>query len=213
LADARAGLTRRARGRPKEGEEARFGAREVLLRAGVAGRAEEGFASTGLDEILKRVSIPKGSFYYYFKSKEDFGLALIDRYNDVFARRLSNTYEDPERTPLERLYKFVHDAENGMRRYNFERGCLVGNLGQEMGNLPPSFRARLIDVFEDWQRKTAQCIRNAQLNGELPRELDADLAAQFFWIGWEGAVLRAKLERSATPLRLFADGFFRGLKA
>jgi len=203
---------RRPRGRPRKGDETRFEAREALLRAGVAALTEKGFASTGLEEILKRVSIPKGSFYHYFKNKEDFGLALIDRYNEVFAHRLDKTYQDLEYSPLERLHNFVRDAESGMRRYDFKRGCLVGNLGQEMGSLPPSFRARLIAVFEDWQRKTARCIRSAQEDGELSPDLDADLAAQFFWIGWEGAVLRAKLERSAAPLRLFADGFFRGLE-
>jgi TetR/AcrR family transcriptional repressor of nem operon len=35
--------------------------------------------------------------------------------------------------------------------------------------------------------------------------------AAFFWIGWEGAVLRAKLVASPEPLDIFADGFFAGL--
>jgi TetR/AcrR family transcriptional repressor of nem operon len=36
--------------------------------------------------------------------------------------------------------------------------------------------------------------------------------ATFFWIGWEGAVLRAKLELSARPLDIFSEAFFAGLK-
>ena len=182
------------------------------MRAGVAALTEKGFASTGLEEILKTVSVPKGSFYHYFKSKEDFGLALIDRYHQVFADRLARIFNEPTRSPYQRLQDFVRSAEDGMRRHNFERGCLVGNLGQEMGNLPSSFRARLIKVFEDWQSRTADCIRDAQRDGELSERVDPDQAAEFFWIGWEGAVLRAKLERSAAPLRSFASEFFRGLQ-
>lgn len=203
---------RRPRGRPRKDDDTRSDVRELLLRAGVAALTEKGFAATGLDEILKSVAVPKGSFYHYFKSKEDFGLALIDRYDLAFSHRLDRSFKNIDLSPFERLQDFVYSAEDGMRRYEFSRGCLVGNLGQEMGNLPSSFRARLIEVFEGWQDKMANCIRDAQAHGEISGDRDADLAAAFFWIGWEGAVLRAKLERSAAPLRVFAQEFFRGLR-
>ena len=102
---------------------------------------------------------------------------------------------------------FAVDAETAMERHAFARGCLVGNLGQEMGALPEAFRQQLSDVFADWQHRTAQCLRAAQAAGEIGAHHDADRLAAFFWIGWEGAVLRAKLERSGAPLRTFAEGF------
>jgi len=43
-------------------------------------------------------------------------------------------------------------------------------------------------------------------------DIDVEKMAAFFWIGWEGAVLRAKLERSAKPLDIFTQGFFTGLQ-
>ena len=94
-----------------------------------------------------------------------------------------------------------------MAKYGFRRGCLVGNLGQEMSALPESFRARLIAVFEDWQQRTALCLQAAQQQGELSVTADTDALAAFFWTGWEGAVLRAKLELQAAPLQRFAAGF------
>ena len=179
------------------------------MRAGVAVLTEKGFSAVGLDEILSSVAVPKGSFYFYFDSKTAFGLALVDAYADFFARKLDRWFLDETRAPLHRLYDFVADAREGMRRHEFRRGCLVGNLGQEMGALPEEFRDRLSDVFRDWEARTARCLRAAQTAGEIAPGLDCDRLASFFWIGWEGAVLRAKLERSASALDEFSDGFFR----
>jgi TetR/AcrR family transcriptional repressor of nem operon len=195
------------RGRPPKTPSAQVETREILLRAGVAMLTEKGFSSTGLDEILQSVAVPKGSFYYYFDSKEAFGAELIKHYADYLARRLDRFFSNKARRPLDQLKDFIADAEAGMVRYAYRRGCLVGNLGQEMGALPKSYRQLLTRVFHDWQRRTSACLRAAQLNGEIRPQLNCDELAAFFWIGWEGAIMRAKLERNAQPLRTFAGGF------
>lgn len=198
----------RRRGRPRVAADDQA-ARRALLRAGLVYLTERGYCSVGLDEILRASGVAKGSFYYHFGSKAAFGSALIDAYHDYFSAKLASWFERHELTPLDRLRGFVADAEAGMAQYGFRRGCLIGNLGQEMAALPKQFRTRLIYVLEDWQRRTAVCMRLAQEMGQIPAHLDPDGLAAFFWIGWEGAVLRAKLERKAEPLRQFADGFLR----
>ena len=202
----------RRRGRPPKSRDDLVGTRDLLLRAGLEVLTEKGFSASGLDEILGRAGVPKGSFYHYFDSKEAYGLALIERYADFFARKLNGHLRNPSLAPLARLHAFVDDAKDGMARHGFCRGCLIGNLGQEMGALPESFRLKLWETFEDWQDRFSACLMEAQEKGELaPDESPHELAA-FFWIGWEGAVLRAKLERSARPLDLFAGFFFARLK-
>lgn len=201
----------RRRGRPPRQRENLIETRELLLRAGLEVLTEKGFSATGIEEILGRVGVPKGSFYHYFGSKEVFGLDLIERYGVFFARKLDRHLGNPSLSPLSRMRAFVADATDGMARHEFRRGCLIGNLGQEMGALPESFRARLKETFEDWQARFAACLREAQKAGEVAPEADAERLAVVFWIGWEGAVLRAKLERSAKPLELFADFFFASL--
>ena len=203
--------TPRRRGRPPKRPEQSLQTRELLLRAGLEVLTEKGFSATGIDEILKRVGVPKGSFYHYFDSKEAFGTELIERYASYFAFKLESHFADVSTAPMARLKAFVADARGGMARHEFRRGCLIGNLGQEMGALPGSFRTRLTAVFRDWQQRLAACLRDAQRVGEISSAVDCDLAAAYFWIGWEGAVLRAKLERSAEPLDIFAQGFFAGL--
>ena len=204
---------RRRRGRPPKDQTRPSAPRARLLRAGVAILTEKGFSAVGVEEILESAEIPKGSFYHYFDSKEAFGLELIDAYADYFARKLDRWFDNTDRAPLDRLRDFIADARSGMARHRYRRGCLVGNLGQEMGVLPESFRKRLAAVFRDWEARTSRCLRSAQEAGEIPAGIDCEGLAQFFWTGWEGAVLRAKLEQRPDALDVFAEGFFAMIRA
>ncbi|MDD3517702.1 MAG: TetR/AcrR family transcriptional regulator [Chromatiales bacterium] len=203
---------RRRRGRPPKDASDRDDTREALLRAGLEVLTEKGFSATGIDEILRRVSVPKGSFYHYFASKEAFGIELIDRYAAYFAHKLDCILNDASRPPLQRLRAFVADAADSMARHNFRRGCLIGNLGQEMGSLPEHFRARLADVFADWQVRVERCLLAARDAGALSPTADCPQLAAVFWIGWEGAVLRARLERRAEPLVAFGEFFLDAIE-
>lgn len=203
----------RRRGRPPKDQSEPNAPRARLLRTGVAILTEKGFSAVGIDEILDSAEVPKGSFYHYFDSKDAFGLALIDAYAAYFARKLDRWFDAAERAPLDRLRGFIADARSGMARYGYRRGCLVGNLGQEMGALPEPFRKRLAAVFRDWEARTSRCLRAAQETGDIPEGIDCDSLAHFFWIGWEGAVLRAKLEKRPDALDVFAKGFFALIEA
>ena len=202
---------RRGPGRPPRRVDGRLETREALIRRGIEVLTEKGFAATGIDEVLRAVGVPKGSFYHYFESKEAFGHALIDHYAGYFARKLDRCFLDDRVLPLARVQAFVDDACAGMARHGFRRGCLIGNLGQEMAVLPEAYRERLEAVFNDWQARLAACLCAARESGEVAARADCDALAAFFWIGWEGAVLRAKLVRADGPLRHFARHFLDGL--
>lgn len=198
----------RKRGRPPKTDDARRVTRERLVRRGIALLTERGFAATGIDAVLKAEGVPKGSFYHYFASKDDFGRAVIDGYAAYFAAKLDRWLLNEARSPLDRFRDFIADAKSGMTRHAFTRGCLVGNLGQELGGTHDGFRGPLEAVFLDWQTRVEDCLRAAQAAGEIAPDADCAALAAFFWIGWEGAILRAKLVRSTQPLDLFADTFF-----
>lgn len=203
----------RRRGRPPRRPDSAIDTRDLLIRTGLETLTEQGYSATGLDKILKRAGVPKGSFYHYFESKEAFGLQIIDSYGDFFAKKLDHHFSNPALPPLDRLRAFVNDAKSGMARFNYRRGCLIGNLGQEMGSLPESFRQSLIKVFEDWRSRLTTCFSDAQETGDLSHEFEPAQLAASFWIGWEGAVLHAKLEQSAAPLDIFANIFFTSIQS
>ncbi|WP_178116219.1 TetR/AcrR family transcriptional regulator [Pseudomonas sp. LD120] len=199
------------RGRPPKIAREHADTLELLLRCGMEVLTEQGFAATGIDTVLKRVSVPKGSFYHYFDSKEAFGQAVLRRYADYFARKLDRWLLNEAELPLQRLRNFVEDAKSGMTRHKFRRGCLVGNLGQEVVVLPESFRNELEGVLLDWQARLTTCLQEAVNQGQIGENSDCEALAGFFWIGWEGAVLRARLVQDVRPLDVFTNGFIAGI--
>jgi len=195
------------RGRPKRGANANQDTKELLIRSGLELLTEKGFIGTGLDEALKRVGVPKGSFYYYFKNKEAYGLAVLASYHSYFANKLDRHLSNSELQPLERIVSFMEDAKAGMNKFNFSRGCLVGNLGQEVNLLPDSYRSEITSIFANWESRIEQCLRDAVTHQQISENSDCARLAKIFWSGWEGAVARAKLELSAQPLEDYV-GFF-----
>lgn len=203
---------KRRRGRPPRRFDGAFDTRTALVRQGVAVLTEKGFAATGIDEVLREVGVPKGSFYHYFDSKEAFVSEVIDAYAGYFARKIDRTLTDQSMTPVMRVRAMVADAGEGMRRFDFRRGCLIGNLGQEMATLPEAFRDQLEETLRDWESRLRKCLEEARKAGETGPTVDCALMASCFWTGWEGAVLRAKLTKSADPLNSFAEMFLECLR-
>lgn len=191
--------------------------RQLLIDIGTAIFTQKGFSSTGLDEIVQLAEVPKGSFYYYFGSKEAYAQEVIRNYAAYFAKKLDRTLGDATLTPLRRLHAFAAEATHGVRRFEFKRGCLVGNLGQEMASLQDDFRVLLLAVLNQWRGRFRACIAEAQASGEIATTADPAALASFFWSAWEGAVLCAKLEQSTRALdtvtRLFFDEMLRPIAA
>ena len=204
-------ITKPRRGRPPKVSRENHDTKADLIRSGLEQLTENGFASSGVDQILKKVGVPKGSFYHYFASKEAFGQAVIDNYAKYFANKLDTCLLDKNYPPLTRINNFVEGAKIGMIRHDFKRGCLVGNLGQEVDLLPESFRQQLIDIFHAWQYRIEICLQEAQTSGEIAKTANCALLAEFFWIGWEGAVSRSKLIQNTKPLDNYFNYFILSL--
>jgi len=203
--------TKPRRGRPPKASHENRDTKAELIRSGLEQLTENGFASSGIDKILKKVKVPKGSFYHYFASKEAFGQVVIDNYAKYFANKLDTCLLDESYPALKRISNFVEDAKMGMIRHDFKRGCLVGNLGQEVDLLPESYREQLVGIFNSWQHRVAQCLTTAKTEGQLSATADCELLAEFFWIGWEGAVSRSKLVQSTQPLDNYFNCFISSL--
>lgn len=187
--------------------------RLALIEAGAAIIVEKGFNNTGIDEILKTVGVPKGSFYYYFSSKNDFGLNIINHYTDLYEKKMDRYFNDTSLTPLNRLRQYFQSSRDDMQNNACRKGCLLGNLGQEMADQEETFRLRLAEVFQHWCLRLATCIREAQRLDEISDQFDAERLAEFCLCSWEGAVLRAKVMKSPQPLDTFLYYLFEELFA
>lgn len=179
-----------------------------IIRIGTEMIAHQGYNATGIEAILKEAGVPKGSFYHYFKSKEDFGLAVIDHFAERFEQRMEEYLGDTQVAPLDRIRVFLESGLTRLTHNQCTKGCLIGNLGQELADLNERFRARLEDIFGMWRERFAACLGEAQKRGELASTVDPSITAGFILSGWEGAILRAKVMKSPQPMRDFVDILF-----
>ncbi len=199
----------RKRGRPPKGGLGYENTREALIRCGMELLTEQGFINTGLDQILKKVGVPKGSFYHYFQNKEAFGYVVLENYSQYFIHKLEKHLSNNDLTPLARIQSFIDDAIQSVEHFEFKRGCLVGNLAQEFGCSHDFFKEKLEAVFKEWKLRIADCLELAKAEGSLAPEADCEKLADFFWIGWEGAVMHSKLHQNKQAMELFAEQFFK----
>lgn len=168
----------------------------------------QGYSATGIDAVLKRAGVPKGSFYYYFGSKEEFGLAVIDHFAGLYANIVDSFLKDEKLTPLNRIRKYLDTGLSRLTQNQCTKGCLVGNLGQELADQNERFRSRLDEVFRFWKEQIATCIEEAQRAGELVLDLDPGVLAGFILSGLQGAMLRAKVMKSPQPMQDFIETLF-----
>ncbi|KAF5033263.1 Transcriptional regulator AcuR [anaerobic digester metagenome] len=175
-------------------------ARRAILDAGAELVHRKGFNNTGIKEILDLAQVPKGSFYFYFPSKEEFGLALIDHYREVRTPALAQVLRDPDVPPLDRLRRFFELARQRYQEWGFERGCPFGNLAQEMCDLSPAMCGKLREVLGGLSRGMGDVLNEAAARGELAPGLEPYETAAFVMDAWEGAVLRMKAEKNVQPL-------------
>lgn len=148
------------RGRPPKVDRQFDDTRQALIRSGLEVLTETGYLAAGIEAVIRNIDVPKGSFYHCFKSKEAFGLAVLSAYGDFFAYKLDKFLLDDAVPPLERMAAFVRHAGQGMEKYQFRRGCLVGNLLQEAPLLPDTFPGRLKRFWRHGSRAwPAACTR------------------------------------------------------
>ncbi|MDP3008856.1 MAG: TetR family transcriptional regulator C-terminal domain-containing protein [Methylococcales bacterium] len=173
--------------------------RENLLNQGVALLMQQGYHGTGLQEILDAVQIPKGSFYNYFGSKENFGAAVIEHYITPYVEQMSRYLaQDPD--ALSALQRYFNESITELERTDFKGGCLLGNLIGEIGDSSEVCRVALQTTLNRYRDVLQLGISLAQQQGTIRTDKSACELADLLVNTWQGALLRMKVEQSTAPL-------------
>lgn len=183
--------------------------RDKLIDTGAQLISQQGYNATGINAVLKTCGVPKGSFYHYFSSKEDFGLAVIERFATTYDETLVALLEDSDTPPLERLKRYFTAGRDHMHECDHVTGCLIGNLGQELSGQSDIFRDALNLVFQRWEQRFIRCLQAAQARGDIAKHIAPEALASFILSGWEGAILRAKTLKSVEPMEQFEKILFQ----
>lgn len=177
--------------------------KERIVEAGSAAMLAKSFHGCGLKEILESAGVPKGSFYHYFKSKEDLGVAVIEdsgeRHADLIRRHLSNRRIDP----VERVLSYFEEMRDLHKTHGANKLCVIGKLALEVSQLSEPMRLAIKYAYDNWSALLARALAEAEIIGkfgETPKEL-----ADFMTNAWEGCTLRMQIDGSTRALDQFID--------
>ncbi|UQN08158.1 TetR/AcrR family transcriptional regulator [Deinococcus sp. QL22] len=186
--------------------------REKILKVAHGLVMVRGFNNTGLSEILKEAGVPKGSFYHYFPSKDDLGFALLDRFSAALLADLNQFFSTHEGTALEALRAYFEHLTVLFKDEFSLCNCLLGNLGQELAAQHEGFRRAVKQHFDEIEQCLAEQFERAKREGDLDSSVNSLSLARLLFSGWEGSLIRAKLEQSADQPAAFIQFFFDRLK-
>ena len=175
--------------------------RENLLKQGVTLLMQQGYHGTGLKEILDAVQIPKGSFYNYFGSKENFAAEAIQHYINPFIDQLSGHLQNPDHDALSALLCYFNELITELEKADYKGGCLLGNLMGEMGDTSELCKASLQTAVHRYRDLLQTGLITAQREGTVRTDKSAEEMADLLVNMWQGALLRMKIEQSSTPIK------------
>ena len=168
---------------------------------------EHSFHSVGLKQLLDAVKVPKGSFYHYFKSKEQFGIEMMKHYMAEASAHKRSFLLNREKEPdaLTRLFKYLEGSITFMNENPGKFPCLAIKLGNEVSEISEGMREELMKGFRDWISIYQDVLDDAVAAGQLPADLDTATEASLIQDHWAGAAQRAVIFRTSEPVRLTVE--------
>lgn len=173
--------------------------RKRILDAAANLMIDKGFGRTKLDEILLKARVRKGNFYYYFKSKEDMGLAVLQEFAAPLAQDWINgvlASDSGNGTAILNLPLALPASE----RIVTASGNPVTNLAFELCDLSDDFRRSISVTIHGIQQLYEEQLRNLSETGTATLQARPKEVAAFIMSLVEGAVLLYRLNRD--PLQL-----------
>lgn len=171
-------------------------ARDKILAAAQTLIEARGYSALGVAEICTAAGVPKGSFYYFFESKQALALAVIDEHW-LAQQRDWTSLLGSDQPPLRRLRDLFEATEHvqrvGQADSGTVAGCLFGNLALELSNQAEDVRSRLQEIFDAQIDMIEQVVVAAKEHGDAPAVVDTRDTARSIVAQLEGQVLFAKL--------------------
>ncbi|SFP89352.1 TetR/AcrR family transcriptional regulator [Pseudomonas borbori] len=181
----------------------RLDKRDLILAKGAEVMTRRGYHGAGVQEIVQAAGVPKGSFYHYFASKEDFALQALQQVYGPRLQRYAQALDNPALSPRTRIVDYYGElVEHFARQEKLEYHCFIGSLSFEMAELSPALGAEIDAILQRSADILQACLEQAQAGGELATDEDCRSLASFITSAWQGALTRLKV---ASNTRALAD--------
>ena len=175
----------------------RTNTRERLIETAGHLFCRQGYAHTGVNEIMQRAKTTSGSFYHFFPTKEDLVLAVVDHIGESFEGEIFGGALTPVADPIDRVFAVLESYRRHLEDNDFALGSPLGTLAAELSTSHPQVRERLAELFAGWTDRMQFLLEEA--GDRLPADLDRRGLAEFLLSAVEGAVLQSRAGRSLAP--------------
>ncbi len=169
---------------------------EDVLNIGYDVLRINGYHNVGINQILKEMNIPKGSFYNFFESKEDFAIKVIKHYGRQNANNIEAFFNNTTLSSFESLKSFYQYMININEKDDFKSGCIVNNMSIEVGRINNSIATVANEEFLTWLKILATVIEKGQKEKEITTKYTALELAEYLHSGFYGSFSRMKVTRS-----------------
>jgi len=171
--------------------------RERLLQSALYLFWLQGYAATGIAEILERAEAKAGSFYYFFKTKEELLLAVLEHYiqslGPVVVQPVLTQYQDP----IERVFGILDFYRRNLLATGCTYGCPIGRLALEISEEQFRVHKRLADNFDGWTAAVEKCLEDAR--DRFPEGANLKTLSKFVLTVMEGGVMQSRAHREIAP--------------
>lgn len=164
----------------------------------------EGYHASNLNDVLKKAGTSKGGMYHHFDSKQSLAIACIEDILGAFIHQYwespINESENGVQTLLDLINNLAHENINHHLDIDFQYGCPMNNLIQELSAHDELFTQALRNLFDRWESAIVQALsRSRKL---LRIDIDINHAAAFIIASIEGSFTYAKIHQSKDAFML-----------
>jgi TetR/AcrR family transcriptional regulator, transcriptional repressor for nem operon len=156
-----------------------------------------GYAATGIAEICSRAKANPGSFYFFFKTKEELLLAVLEFYIQSLMPIVVEPVLSALSDPIDRVFGILDFYRRNLLATGCTYGCPIGRLALEIPEEQFRIHKRLADNFDGWTAAVAKCLEDAR--ERLPEATNLDTLAKFILTVMEGGVMQSRAHRAIGP--------------
>src|ERR1700742_3588105 len=176
---------------------ARKPTRERIVEAGLYLFWLQGYAATGMAEILARAEANAGSFYHFFKTKEELLIAVLELYIQSLEPVVVQPVLGAVADPIERVFGILEFYRRNLLATGCTYGCPIGRLALEIPEEQFRVHKRLADNFDGWTAAIEKFLEDAR--ERFPAGTNFATLSKFVLTVMEGGVMQARAHRDVAP--------------
>ena len=167
--------------------------KQRIIGAAISLFADKGYQATTIAEIAKIADANAGSVYFFFPTKQDILLAVLDTYSAGIEHMLLEPAWKDVPDPIDRVFALLDRYRSFLLETECRYGCPIGILALELHEPDPVVQQRLAANFEKWKTAIEGCLQEAK--GRLAANLSLRDLATFILTTMEGGVMQARTYR------------------